>query len=114
MGMTGSIKVSLSMAGGGVSSHSASRWMGQVRQCDPPRPRPSSPPGMLMTLIPLVRSMLWATIFGLSAYILYGLGAIPGANQLRDSLHNLGPVVVVFIAMLLPLLWLQLRTEQPE
>ncbi len=62
----------------------------------------------------LVRSMLWATIFGLSAYILYGMGAIPGANQLRDSLHNLGPVVVVFIAMLLPLLWLQLRTEQPE
>lgn len=62
----------------------------------------------------LVRSMLWATIFGLLAYILYGIGAIPGSNQLRDSLHNLGPVVVVFIAMLLPLLWLQLRTEHPE
>ncbi len=62
----------------------------------------------------LVRSMLWATIFGLLAYILYGVGAIPGSNQLRDSLHNLGPVVVVFIAMLLPLLWLQLRTEHPE
>lgn len=62
----------------------------------------------------LVRSMLWATIFGLSAYILYGVGLIPGANQLRDTLHNLGPVFIVFIAMLLPLLWLQLRSEQPE
>ena len=62
----------------------------------------------------LVRSMLWATIFGLAAYILYGIGLIPGANALRDALHSLGPVVVVFIAMLLPLLWLQLSTEQPE
>lgn len=62
----------------------------------------------------LVRSMLWATIFGLSAYILYGVGLIPGANQLRDTLHNLGPVFIVFIAMLLPLLWLQLRSEQAE
>ncbi|MFN8495133.1 MAG: glycoside hydrolase family 3 N-terminal domain-containing protein [Caldilineaceae bacterium] len=62
----------------------------------------------------LVRSMLWATIFGLSAYILYGLGLIPGANQLRDTLHNLGPVFIVFIAMLLPLLWLQLRSEQAD
>jgi beta-N-acetylhexosaminidase len=62
----------------------------------------------------LVRSMLWATIFGLSAYILYGVGVIPGSNLLHDSLRNFGPVVVVFIAMLLPLLWLQLRTEQPE
>lgn len=62
----------------------------------------------------LVRSMLWATIFGLSAYILYGIGILPGANVLRDTLHALGPVVIVFIAMLLPLLWLQLRTEQIE
>ena len=62
----------------------------------------------------LVRSMLWATIFGLSSYILYGVGLIPGADQLHTALHNLGPVVIVFIAMLLPLLWLQLRSEQPE
>ena len=62
----------------------------------------------------LVRSMLWATIFGLSAYILYGIGLLPGANVLRNTLHALGPVVIVFIAMLLPLLWLQLRTEQME
>lgn len=60
----------------------------------------------------LVHNMLWATIFGLVAYILYGLGFIPGVMLLQQRLDVLGPAVVVFIAMLLPLLWLQLRTEQ--
>jgi beta-N-acetylhexosaminidase len=60
----------------------------------------------------LVHNMLWATIFGLAAYILYGLGLLPGATLLQRRLDVLGPAVVVFIAMLLPLLWLQLRTEQ--
>lgn len=60
----------------------------------------------------LMHNMLWATIFGLAAYILYGLGMIPGVELLQRRLDVLGPAVVVFIAMLLPLLWLQLRTEQ--
>jgi beta-N-acetylhexosaminidase len=60
----------------------------------------------------LIHNMLWATIFGLGAYILYGLGMIPGVELLQRRLDVLGPAVVVFIAMLMPLLWLQLRTEQ--
>ena len=62
----------------------------------------------------LVHNMLWATIFGLSAYILYGLGVLPGVTLLQRRLDVLGPAVVVFIAMLMPLLWLQLRTEQTQ
>lgn len=59
----------------------------------------------------LVQNMLWATIFGLSAYILYGLHILPGIVFLQDSLRVWGAAVVVFISMLLPLLWLQLRAE---
>ncbi len=62
----------------------------------------------------LVHNMLWAIIFGLLAYILYGLGLLPGVSLLQRRLDVLGPAVVVFIAMLLPLLWLQLRTEQQQ
>lgn len=62
----------------------------------------------------LVHNMLWATIFGLAAYILYGLGLLPGSSMLRERLETFGPALVVFIAMLLPLLWLQLRTEQNQ
>jgi hypothetical protein len=58
--------------------------------------------------------MLWATAFGLAAYILYALGLVPGVGILRERLNELGPAVVVFIAMLVPLLWLQLRTEQSQ
>ncbi|MEZ4870431.1 MAG: glycoside hydrolase family 3 N-terminal domain-containing protein [Caldilineaceae bacterium] len=59
----------------------------------------------------LVHNMLWATVFGLGAYILYGLGLLPGADFLRETLRLWGAAVVVFISMLLPLLWLQLRAE---
>lgn len=59
----------------------------------------------------LVQNMLWATIFGLSAYILYGLGMLPGIEFLQTTLRFWGAAVVVFIGMLLPLLWLQLRAE---
>lgn len=62
----------------------------------------------------LVHNMLWATIFGLGAYILYGMGLLPGIGLLQRQLDVLGPAVVVFVAMLLPLLWLQLRTEQSQ
>lgn len=59
----------------------------------------------------LMQNMLWAAIFGLSAYILYGLGILPGVSFLRETLRVWGAAVVVFIGMLLPLLWLQLRAE---
>ena len=59
----------------------------------------------------LVHSMLWAVNFGLGAYILYGLGFFPGAIWLHNSLQIWGPAIAVFIAMLFPLLWLQLRTD---
>ena len=59
----------------------------------------------------LVHSMLWAVNCGLLAYILYGLGLLPGAAWLQTSLRIWGAALVVFIAMLLPVLWLQLRSE---
>lgn len=59
----------------------------------------------------LVHSMLWAVNCGLLAYILYGLGLMPGAAWLQNSLRIWGAALVVFIAMLLPALWLQLRSE---
>ncbi|MBV7327066.1 hypothetical protein KFU94_02150 [Chloroflexi bacterium TSY] len=59
----------------------------------------------------LVRHMLWAMIVGLFAYILYGVGVLPGVDFLQSRARPWGTVPVVFIAMLLPLLWLQLRTD---
>jgi beta-N-acetylhexosaminidase len=59
----------------------------------------------------LVHSILWAINCGLAAYILYGFGLVPGASWLQTSLKIWGAAIVVFVAMLLPLLWLQLRPE---
>ncbi len=59
----------------------------------------------------LVHGILWAVNCGLIGYILYGLGLIPGGGWLENSLQVWGSALVVFIAMLLPLVWLQLRTE---
>ena len=60
----------------------------------------------------LVHNMLWAAIFGLLGYLMYGLGLFPGANWLRSNISVWGTTVVVFVPMLLPLLWLQLRGEE--
>ncbi len=57
----------------------------------------------------LVHSILWAMNFGLLAYILYAFGWLPGADRLQASLRIWGSAIVVFVGMLLPLLWLQLR-----
>ena len=59
----------------------------------------------------LVYNMLWAVIVGLMAYILYGLGALPGSQWLRDQLGIAAAAAVVFVGMILPLLWLQLRVD---
>ena len=60
----------------------------------------------------LVNQMLWAAIFGLAGYILYGFGLFPGGSWLNDSVGWLGTPIPVFVPMLLPLLWLQLRGER--
>jgi beta-N-acetylhexosaminidase len=60
----------------------------------------------------LVKHLLWATIFGLAGYILYAVGLVPGGTWLRSYLGLLGVPIVVFIPMLIPLLWLQLRSEE--
>lgn len=57
----------------------------------------------------LVHSLLWAVNCGLAAYIVYGLGLLPGGAWLQSSLKVWGAGPVVLIAMLLPLVWLQLR-----
>jgi len=59
----------------------------------------------------LVHNMLWATIAGLTTYILFALGVLPGTTFLINTLRIWSSAVVVFIGMLLPLLWLQLRAE---
>lgn len=60
----------------------------------------------------LVHNMLWATIFGLAGYILYGIGLFPGGAWLRANVGVWGTPITVLIPMLLPLLWLQLRGDE--
>lgn len=59
----------------------------------------------------LVHNMLWATICGLGAYILFAMGLLPGRLFLSNTLRIWSAAVVVFIGMLLPLLWLQLQAD---
>ncbi|MGL4650180.1 MAG: hypothetical protein ACRC1H_12275, partial [Caldilineaceae bacterium] len=58
----------------------------------------------------LFKSLLWAVIVGLAAYVLYALGWLPGSDLIASTLNAFGAPLVVFLAMLLPLFWLQLRT----
>ncbi|MBW7882811.1 MAG: hypothetical protein H3C34_09260 [Caldilineaceae bacterium] len=60
----------------------------------------------------LVHNILWATIFGLAGYVLYALGLFPGGDWLSRSVGVWGTPVTVFVPMLLPLLWLQVRGEE--
>ncbi|RLT39300.1 MAG: hypothetical protein DWI57_10500 [Chloroflexi bacterium] len=59
----------------------------------------------------LVYRLLWATFTGWAVYILYGIGLIPGGTWLQLNLYPWGAAAVVFIGMLIPLVWLQLKTE---
>lgn len=61
--------------------------------------------------VALVHNLLWAAIFGLAGYLLYGLGLFPGGAWLNENVGVWAATVVVFVPMLLPLLWLQLRSE---
>lgn len=60
----------------------------------------------------LFHNMLWAVIVGLMVYILYGVGLIPGGNWLFEHLDVWAASLVVFVGMLLPLLWLELRPQR--
>ncbi|MCB0060660.1 MAG: hypothetical protein KDE19_01035 [Caldilineaceae bacterium] len=62
----------------------------------------------------LVKNMLWATIFGLGAYIFFALNLLPGMDYLTASFHQWSAAVVVFVGMLLPLLWIQLNGENVQ
>ncbi len=59
----------------------------------------------------LVSQVLWAIAAGLAAYIIYGIGLLPGAIWMQQNLQPVAIAPVVFVAMLLPLLWRQLRGE---
>ena len=59
----------------------------------------------------LVHNMLWATIFGLAGYVLYAIGLFPGGDWLAALPGRVGAAVTVFVPMLLPLLWLQVRSD---
>jgi len=61
--------------------------------------------------VALVHNLLWAAIFGLAGYLLYGLGFFPGGAWLSENVSVWAATVVVFVPMLLPLLWLQLRGD---
>lgn len=62
----------------------------------------------------LVHNILWATIFGLAGYVLYGIGLFPGGDLLAEVLGRFGTPVTVFVPMLLPLLWLQVRGDDRD
>ncbi len=62
----------------------------------------------------LVHNILWATIFGLAGYVLYGIGLFPGGDLLAELLGRFGTPVTVFVPMLLPLLWLQVRGDDRD
>ncbi len=59
----------------------------------------------------LVYRLLWATLAGWAVYILYGVGLIPGSTWLQLNLYPWGAAAVVMIGMLIPMVWLQLKTE---
>ena len=58
----------------------------------------------------LVHNLLWAVIAGLAAYIIYGVGLLPGANWLYGQLDVWAAGLVVFLGMIFQMLFLQLRS----
>ena len=59
----------------------------------------------------LVQRLLWAMLVGWAAYILYGVDVIPGGVWIQIKLAPWDSVPIVVIGMLIPLVWLQFRTE---
>ena len=59
----------------------------------------------------LVQRLLWAMLVGWGAYILYGVDVIPGGVWIQVNLAPWDSVLIVVIGMLIPLVWLQFRSE---
>jgi beta-glucosidase-like glycosyl hydrolase len=59
----------------------------------------------------LVHNLLWTAIAGLAAYIMYGVGLLPGANWLHGYFGVIAAGLVVLVSMIVTLLWLQLRSN---
>lgn len=59
----------------------------------------------------VVHTVAWVTICGLAAYVLFGLGWLPGTTRLESVARPWGAVIITFVAALLPLvvvLWKRL------
>ena len=59
----------------------------------------------------LVQNMLWAMIVGLFAYIMYSAYLLYTQTEMTMQVSLFGTAIVVFLSMLIPLLWLQLRED---
>ena len=59
----------------------------------------------------LVQRLLWAMLVGWGVYILYGVDVIPGGVWIQVNLAPWDSVPIVVIGMLIPLVWLQFRSE---
>ena len=69
---------------------------------------------VLVQLMPrqmLVQRLLWAMLVGWGAYILYGVDVFPGGLWIQANLAPWDSVPIVVIGMLIPLVWLQFRSE---
>lgn len=55
-------------------------------------------------------SIVWSVILGLAGYVLFALGWLPGSDALAASLNFLAAPLIVFVAILIPLVVLQVRS----
>ena len=62
------------------------------------------------SLLEVMLALALVGFMGLGAYIVYGLGWLPGSNRIAAALNVFGAPAVVVVAMILPLLWLQVRS----
>ena len=58
----------------------------------------------------LFKTVVWSVILGLGAYVLFSLGLLPGSDALANSLNFLAAPLIVFVAILIPLVALQIRS----
>jgi phosphatidylglycerophosphate synthase len=56
-----------------------------------------------MALHEVMNTALWGTVVGMTAYVLYGLGWLPGATYLQHIARPWGAAVVALVAGLAPL-----------
>jgi hypothetical protein len=63
-----------------------------------------------MALHEVVNTTLWGVLLGMLAYVLYGLGWLPGATDLQRLYRPWGAGGVTFLASLLPFVVMRVRT----